>query len=529
MSRLVVISFLLLLASCAQIVTPAGGPVDRVPPKAKKYSPDSAGRNIRPSTITIEFNEYIQLKDLQKNLIIAPAFKNQPDISASGKILSIKLKDTLEENTTYIFDFGSAIADITESNSKPFKYIFSTGPEIDTIEISGTIENAFTREKESDFFVYLYKSLSDSAPYKEKPYYYTRAEKSGSYTFTNIKAGRYKLFALKDANNNFIPDLNEPIAFISEPIEVNSDTSFSLRSFTEIPSKTLIGKPTSAMPGKLLITYNKPVKKIEIDFPVKRKSLSGIIKEYSKTNDSLTIWYKEALSDSVIMIATTDVTRDTIERKLPKEKSGRDGNPFKIIGSNINAQGYIKGGFLYFEASAPIDSFDTALINIQGGAKTNTFKVKPDSTYYRTFRLTHKILDDSVYQLTMLPGALKFFNGYLNDTISIRYSRKSSKSYGTITLKLKNAPEDGILQIIAEKGEIKGETHVNKGSNIDIVVEELEPGTYRARYMEDPNNNKKWDTGNYLDKLQPERVSYFDKSLDVKASWDLEEVWDLNK
>jgi hypothetical protein len=118
MIRYLIICFTaVLLASCAQVVTPAGGPVDNIPPKVVRYIPDSAALNVKPQKIQIQFNEYIQLKELQKNLVVSPTPKTQPDITASGKTLTIKLEDTLEDNTTYIINFGRSVHKLRSFNN----------------------------------------------------------------------------------------------------------------------------------------------------------------------------------------------------------------------------------------------------------------------------------------------------------------------------------------------------------------------------------------------------------------------------
>jgi uncharacterized protein (DUF2141 family) len=527
MIRLFICCFVLLLASCAQVVTPAGGPIDNIPPAAVKYNPDSAARNIRPSKIEIQFNEYVQLKDLPKNLVVSPSLKHPADVTASNKTITVKLKDTLEDNTTYIIDFGKAITDITEANAKEFKYVFSTGPFIDTMKFFGTVENALTKEREADFMVFLYRNMSDSTPYKEKPYYYTRADKTGNFNFTNIKPGTYRLFALKDGNSNFIPDQGEAIAFASEPVEVNGKTSGDLKSFIEEPFKTIIKKPEIPLPGKILVSYNRPVKNIDVVFPDPKKSVTVVSKERSRNNDSLAVWYKDATSDSVVFIAVTEATRDTIEKKLPTIKQMKGGNPYKISSSSIDAQNAIKGKSVTFETTAPLTKIDTSKISVTTYKTSHPFIIKLDSLYQRTFKLTHLIVEDTVYKVTMLPGALKFFNGEVNDTITVQYRRRPSKAYGSVDLKLKNPPASGILQLLTEKGDIRSVMQIRKGTNYDMIVDELEPGSYSARFIEDINENKKWDTGNYLKKTQPENVIYFSKKLQVKASWEVEETWDM--
>ncbi|MFI5164899.1 MAG: Ig-like domain-containing domain, partial [Bacteroidia bacterium] len=195
-------TFYFLLEHCAQIVIPGGGPRDATPPRVVKYMPDSAATNFNTKTIAITFDEYIQLSDLQRELTISPPMNIQPDVKYKGKTLLIELKDSLQKNTTYCLNFGSAIRDFTESNPKTnFQYIFSTGSFIDTLKLSGTVKNAFDLKSEKGILVMLYDTYNDSVPYKKLPSYFAKTGDDGSYTIRNIRPGNYKAFALKDANS----------------------------------------------------------------------------------------------------------------------------------------------------------------------------------------------------------------------------------------------------------------------------------------------------------------------------------------
>src|ERR1017187_10000846 len=176
---LLAIGYWLLANQCAQIVTPGGGPKDTKPPHVIKYSPDSAAINFKSKRIVILFNEFIQLNDVQKNLLISPPMKKMPDVKVKGKMLVIDLKDSLKKNTTYTFNFGKSIKDYTEGNTlEDFQYVFSTGTYIDSLQLSGKIKNGFDLKTEKDILVMLYDSLNDSVPYKKLPSYFAKDRKS---------------------------------------------------------------------------------------------------------------------------------------------------------------------------------------------------------------------------------------------------------------------------------------------------------------------------------------------------------------
>ncbi len=521
--------FLLFITSCAQIVSPTGGPVDITPPSAVGYLPDSAATNIKPSRIAIQFNEYIQLRDVAKEFVISPSLKNIPDVTATSKTVTVRIKDTLEDNTTYIIDFGRSIADITESNSTPFRYIFSTGPTIDSLELTGKIENVLTKKPEPDFTVMLYKTFSDSAPYNLKPYYYTRTNKEGIFRFTNLKAGTYKLFSLKDANNNFIPDLEEAIAFTEDPVVIDTSTAeLKLESFIEAPTKIFIRKTELPFPGKIQMVYSKDAGDVSINFPEEKKSATLIQTEYSTGKDTITLWFTNPQSDSILFIAKTAFTSDTLEKKLPTAKGRKGGEQYGIVSSEIEPQGMIYKDDITFITTAPLDSINTKLIRLKTGQKDTTVVISHDTLLNKTFTLKMKFDQDTVNRLMFLPGALTFFNGNRNDTIGYTFVKKSTDTFGTLLLTMENVTVPVIVEVMNEQGHIKGRMVTAPGKDNTLFLKNLVPGSYSARMIIDSNDNGKWDTGNYLGKTKPEKVIQLNKGLPVKAGWDLEETWKVD-
>jgi uncharacterized protein (DUF2141 family) len=186
-------------SSCANIVPPSGGPRDSLPPKLLKASPPNGTTNFRSKTIELVFDEYVDLSDVSKNFLFTPTFNINPNVEVKSRTITVKLKDTLDPNTTYIFNFGDAIRDINEGNVlHNFTYKFSTGPAIDSLTFSGNVILAETGTIDSTLSVFLYKNLNDSAVVNEKPRYITKLDHNGNFTFENLAAGTYKVYAIGD-------------------------------------------------------------------------------------------------------------------------------------------------------------------------------------------------------------------------------------------------------------------------------------------------------------------------------------------
>ncbi|MFA6706206.1 MAG: Ig-like domain-containing protein, partial [Bacteroidales bacterium] len=221
-----------ILISCAKIGSPSGGNYDRTPPKLLEANPKHNSTNYKGNEFEIMFDEYIVLANTSEDIIISPPLKNKPTIKSNLKTLSVSWTDTLSDNTTYIFDFGSSIVDYTEGNKlDKFSYSFSTGPYIDTNEYKGKLIEAYSQKPVSNKYVMLYKSEDSSIVSKQKPNYVTRTDSNGNYHFRNIAKEKYLILALDDKNQNLLYDLStEPIAFSNEMIEATIYSKDSIKN-----------------------------------------------------------------------------------------------------------------------------------------------------------------------------------------------------------------------------------------------------------------------------------------------------------
>ena len=186
---------------CAQIGYPTGGAKDSLPPVLTKASPEINKLNFTGNRITFSFDEYIEIKDIQTNLLVSPLPKTNPTINSNLKTVSIKLRDTLLPNTTYSINFGNAIVDVHEGNAlKDFTYTFSTGDYIDSLEVTGKLILAETGKADSTMMVLLYKNAVDTEVTSRKPDYITRTDGKGNFIFTHLPAATFKIYALKDGD-----------------------------------------------------------------------------------------------------------------------------------------------------------------------------------------------------------------------------------------------------------------------------------------------------------------------------------------
>ncbi len=238
-------------SGCAQMGAISGGAKDSLPPVLVSATPKLSSVNISTNKISLGFDEYIELQELQGNLIISPLPKTSPEISSKLKTVSIKLKDTLLPNTTYSINFGNAIRDVNEANIfKNFTYVFSTGPVIDSLKISGTVMLAETDKADSTIMVLLYRNANDSSVQKTKPHYMARVNGNGTFTFTNLPNEPFSLYALKDGDGGKTYNSKTELFAFADSLVVPSQNGqpMALFAYAEEKSSKPAGAATAAKP-----------------------------------------------------------------------------------------------------------------------------------------------------------------------------------------------------------------------------------------------------------------------------------------
>ena len=291
------------LSGCAQIGAPTGGLRDSLPPKFINANPKNKSVNFKGNRITLNFDEYVHLEELQQNLLVSPSPKNNPYVDFKLRSVIIRLRDTLEPNTTYTINLGNSIHDINENNAiKNFSYVFSTGATLDSLEFSGKVVEAETGKVDSTLIVLLYKNLSDSAVLKLKPKYIARVDSSGNFTFQNLAPGEYKVYALKDNFSKKYDSKADMFAFADSSVIVNNKTKrvnlFAYIEEKEKPKKAPANNEkklryTAKISGEkqdilsdLVIEFNKPLKNFDKQKIILTDTLNNILNGVTIITDS---------------------------------------------------------------------------------------------------------------------------------------------------------------------------------------------------------------------------------------------------
>ena len=595
-----------LVFGCAKVGVPTGGIKDTDPPIYLRGVPENKSVNFTAKEIICEFDEYITLKDLNKELLISPPLKERPVIRVRDKSIRINLNNELHPGTTYTINFGNAISDLNESNPLPdFEFVFSTGDQLDSLAVAGKALNAFDHKPspEEEVLVMLYENLADSAPLVEIPRYIGRASKHGLFSINNIHAGTFRVIALRDAGGNLIYDPEDdaiafadslltisaetvqPLQFIRDTVKVKTDDetaggrtaraatlraqqdtvkrqqgkllnamTVSLFYFQEEISKVFLDTKKRESAEKLFFTFSRPphdsVKLKPLNFP---SGNNWMLPEYTENRDTLTCWITDSLiarQDTLLFTVsytTTDslnnfVTRsDTVLLRVPAatervtggrrgtvKEADKPGNSLTLVTTVTSRSAVNLNKSLVFTADRPLDTIVPAKIELSL-VRDSIITAKPftcttDSANMRRLILGSAWEEDSKYRLLLLPGAVSDIYGRTNDTIDLKFNTQQADYYGRILVTMGGSSFPVILQVMDQKDRVIVSRHIWQPGQ--AVFDFLPPAGYRLKAIYDKNHNGKWDTGNYLEHRQPERVFFYDRPVELRSNWDVEVAWE---
>lgn len=531
-SRYFCLLLTVVLIGCAKRGSISGGLKDTIAPVLKSSVPKNYSTDFKGQTIRLTFDEYIKLKNANKQLIISPPMEKAPEITpnVASKYINIKINDTLQPNTTYSFNFGKSIEDNNEGNPYPqFKYVFSTGSYIDSLSLKGKIKDAHEKKPEESVTVALYEvneKFNDSVIYKQVPRYIGNTPDSlSTFVLENLKAGKYLLVALKDVNSNYkFNPKEDKIGFHKEYITIPNDTVYELELFKEVlPFKA--NKPTQASGNRLLMGYQGNPDGVKAAFKKAGQPLDVIVTKFAG-KDSLQLWYKPIKLDA-------SVKTDSLQISIQKDKYAEDFN-VKFKNQKVDSLGFapnFKGVLPLREKFAitstiPIAKFDASKMQlINKDSVAIAFKTDYDV-------MKQQVLFDFAkdplqkYKLRLLPGALIDYIDRENDTLAYSFETKNVSDYGNLVIKLENVKQFPIIvELTDSKGNVLYSEYSESAAKIDFNL--VAPTLFTLRVIYDGNKNAVWDTGSFLEKRQSEEVIYFPKEIDVRANWDVEQTFNL--
>ncbi|MGC4040761.1 MAG: Ig-like domain-containing protein [Flavobacterium sp.] len=525
--KFICLFFIVAMASCAKRGSISGGSKDTIAPVLKASFPKNFSTNFNGKEIKLVFDEYVKLKNINKQLIISPPMKHQPEILPynASKVITIRIKDTLQPNTTYSFNFGQSIEDNNEGNPyTQFKYVFSTGPYIDSLKLKVKVKDALDKKADNFVSVMLYEvneKFNDSTIYKETPRYITNTLDSLKIvTLENIRAGKYLLVAMKDNGNNKFDPKTDKIGFQKDYITIPNDTIFEVELFREkIPFKAI--KPEQVSTGRMIMGYEGNPKDLKVTIKNGAEILPNIVTRFPK-KDSVQVWFKPIKTDTLHVVVEKEKFLKDFAIKLKKQK------PDSLsITSEYGAILPLRERFT-LNSSIPLVKFDKSKITVKKKDSTAVDFTTEYNEFEQKFYLDFKRDEAEKYQIRLMPGALTDFYDKPNDTLTYNTSTKNASDYGNMKIVLDHVKRYPIIVELTDKdGKVKASAYSENSPVIEFMA--LEPSKYTLRVIYDDNKNKVWDTGSFMEKRQAEEVIYLPVSdIDLRSNWDWEQPFDLN-
>ena len=529
------ITLFFLLLGCANIQRPNGGPKDVTPPRLLKALPSNMSRNFKAKIIQLDFDEYFKLVNQYSEITMSPTQDKPPEYKVKSKSLIVVLKDTLQKNTTYVINFGKAIADVNEGNIlKNFTYVFSTGPHIDSLSVSGTVTNTITQKKEKDVTVMLFPIEKDSLYFgKKKPAIFTSTDTAGNFSINNLHDGDYRIYALEEktpAPDRIYNKDDELIAFQKQPVHLYADTSgIQLNLFKEEPSKFHLAVRKFDMDGKMFFVFNKRLNNpsVKIIYPPALNDQK--IVEFSPTKDTANIYMKNMDFDS-IRVAFFDNNKPLDSASLIKgrKEAFTKNYVFRLNISNTNKLKPTSD--LMLIASYPIASYDQSQVTLyEDSVAVNNLNIIKDTTNLKRYIIKYKWKQDSRYIFVADEGAFTFVNGDKNKKYQKQFLVDKIENYSTLTLKVTvpDTSKQYLVEVYQNPDHIIQTDIITK--NTSIIYRNFLTGKYSFKVVYDDNHNGKWDSGDVKLKRYPENIWVDPIQITLRPNWDAEEKLDIPK
>ena len=467
--------------------------------------------------ITIEFDEFVTLKSPSQNVLITPPLTKEPEFVLRGKTLEIEFNTLLDPQTTYVINFGNSIRDLNEGNIlEDYKYIFSTGAYLDSLTVSGILRDAYRNEVPENIRVhfYHYEEGEDSIPALELPRYFGSVKEDGSFLITNMKPGKYRVFALADANSNYLYDQPNEVIGFTNPIELTDSTSVSLSAFLPTPP-TVVTRFRHESYGLLKAAFNHPVDSVKLTGAEAISPLQLL----SPNRDTAYFYFSPTELDTLDVIIESGKFIDTTTirfKSYPKPK-------LRVIQSNLTA-GFIRpDDSLQCYLNYPIKSIDTAAIKVVRDSTEVPFQcVARGRNLYIKFVKPY----GQSFQVSIPDSAIIGFNEVYNDSLGFAVKTKKEIDLGAFILVF--SPPDSsnyIVQLIDSKGTVKADKQIIGGNATRIYWGDLNPEKLTLRAIRDINGDGSWTTGSYWKMRQPEPVYYFREAIEIKPNWEIEYEW----
>ena len=555
----VVLGTVMFSHSCANTTTPpSGGPKDTIPPVIVKLYPYPGTKNVPVHKTQLEFtfDEYVVVKD-QQSIFLSPPMEKPPKYKMKGKTLVIYFENDLDSNKTYTLDITNAVADNNEGNMFPgYNLAFSTGTDVDSMYITGVVQDCNTLMPIKGATVMLYKDQADSAIFLQRPVAAGRTDDWGYFCLRNIQDTVYRLFAIMDINyDNKYDATSEQVAFFDSlvrPVNRVRDsvpelykylmtdtlackarkTEYTLNLFKETPSTQMIDNYERVGERTAYITFMAPYAQIDSIW-IKGVPHEKLITQFNIKQDSLEIWVNDPAPQPDTLYLNVDYMKtDTLgnlspfveEIKLvkPKELMARKSSrkdikkedTTAVFTVDSKAENIEQNGFVVeFKYPLVVSAFDSVTFRYLNPRQQETkgkFTVTQDSLNLRKYviRPTEKFLPGYEYFLNIPGRKFKDINGFYNDSLEVKVTLPNDETLSLMSINMSNVKNKYIVDLLDEKRSKTLRSYIID-TDQTLLFPYLKAGKYSIRLTEDVNRNGIVDTGNLLERKQPEKVLFY--------------------
>ena len=566
-------------SGCANTTTPpSGGPKDTIPPVLVNTYPLPGAVNVptHKTQVKFTFNEYVVVKDANA-IFLSPPLEKKPKYKISGKSLVVSFESDLDSNRTYTLDITGAIADNNEGNMyEGFTLVFSTGSQIDSMCMMGIIQDCNTLMPIKGATVLLYKDHADSAIFLHRPDAAAKTDDWGFFSLRNIQDTVYRVYALRDANNNNIyePD-QESVGFLDDtfrPRTVYNDSIYELKKFNmkdtalclarktdvelnvfrEKPTKQFIVKKERVGLRTAFLTFMAPGAKVN-SMKIRGLAAEKLISQFNPQQDSLELWVNDQRkmpdtlqlqinydkTDSLGKLVPTDeLVKLVLDKKLKAElqkSSQRDvkhQDTIAVFMTEVDPTTVEQYGFrVEFQYPLIQEAWDSLVfrsVNPRQQEKRERYTVKQDPNNLRLYTIMprEKLQTGFDYYLKLPYRKFRDVNGHYNDSTEMKVTLPTDEKLSTISLELTRVRHRYIVDLLSEKRD-----KVIRSFMVDadqtLVFPYVKAGKYCIRITEDTNRNGLVDTGSILEHRQPEKVKFYklkdDFLLDIPERTEYEQ------
>ncbi len=489
---------LVALQSCAEIVPLTGGEIDRTAPKPVAQLPEQEALFYTGNDLVIQFDEFIKLQDPLNTITMNPSVGKLTS-ELKNKTLRVSWETSLLAETTYILQLNGTIRDNSESNDSIYQFVFSTGRQIDSLQLHGKVTQAFTNKAAENTTVALFPAATD--PISNRPLYATRTTKDGVFSFAYLKAGSFQMVAFQDVNKNQFVDKTEPFGFINDPVSTGDTTNFEFQIYS--PKNDKKASVQLLYPGLALLTG------------------TDIVSQQITIND----------------LPTTPLARFSVDSMLVQLPNNENGSFQFIIGQDTlikrfsttekrqllsivetQKKDFIAGDTLEYRVNdLLLNKKDSAIImsNELGENVPFTFLFKTNTLLLIPEKNAGKKLT-VVFETGALSGQLQ-----QSDSTRFQYTNYQAADLAELTINAGVLSGQWVIQLMA--GERIVSEQIKDSATSTIQFKNIIPGTYDVRCIKDENKNGQWDTGSFEDKSQPELVIQYTIEQKLRANWTIEQ------